>query len=111
MWNWTWVDDDVSSDEDSDGCASEFSDRYDSDTESQDDNEELNFDVPLITHSVIFKCIGHLKESRYQEVLASAKKKMAQGIDVPVKIVKEPHNPVDARAIAFMCCVDEELGT
>ena len=71
----------------------------------------MNFDVPLITHSVIFKCIGHLKESRYQEVLASAKKKMAQGIDVPVKIVKEPHNPVDARAIAFMCCVDEELGT
>ena len=109
IWNWTWVDD-VSSDEDSDGCASDkVSDRYDSDAESQEDNEELNFDEPMITHSVIFKCIGHLKELQYQEVFALAKKKMAQGIDVPVKIVKKPYNPVDARAIAFMCCVDKEL--
>jgi len=48
------------------------------------------------------------KRTQYQEVLALAKKKMAQGTDVPVKIGKEPHNPVDARAIAFMCSVDKE---
>ena len=117
MWNWTWVDDE-SSDEDSDGCTSDqVSDGYDSDSKSQDDNEgaesqddseELNLDEPFITHSVIFKCIGHLRELRYQEVLALAKKKMAQGINVPVKIVKEPNNPVDVTAIAFVCHLDKE---
>ena len=41
-------------------------------------------------------------------MLTLAKKKMAQGTNATVKIIKESHNPVDARAIAFMCYVDKE---
>lgn len=47
------------------------------------------------------------RTSKGVTVSGVAKKKMDQGVVVPVKIVKEPHNPVDSRAIAFMCCVDK----
>ena len=44
----------------------------DNDTEVDDDDEE----IPAITHSVTFECIGSTKELRYQEVLALAKQKI-----------------------------------
>ena len=59
--------------------------------------------VPSIYHSLTFKCIGQLKEFRYQELLAIVSKKIKQGEVVPVKLQKEPENRYDAQAIAFMC--------
>ena len=53
----------------------------------------------------IFKCIGSLKEHRYQELLALAKKKINEGVTVQVSIKKELDNPVDSKAIAFACDV------
>ena len=63
-------------------------------------------DFPAITHSVIFKCIGVFKDHRYQETSLVAKK-LREGGEVPVKLQKEPKNPVDSRAIAFQCQVHE----
>ncbi len=42
------------------------------------------------------------------ELLALAAKKRREGEPVPVRIQEEPNNPVDARAIAFMCKVTDQ---
>jgi len=61
--------------------------------------------VPAVTHTVTFKCIGVMRERRYQEVLRRAKDLRALGIDVPVEIAPEPDNPKDSRAVAVTCYV------
>ncbi len=45
---------------------------------------------------------------RYQDVLALAAKKRREGETVPVRIQEEQNNPVDVRAIAFMCKVNDQ---
>ena len=42
-----------------------------------------------ITHSVVFKCTGILKQHEYQETLALVKRKMREGTVIPVKLEKE----------------------
>ncbi len=63
--------------------------------------------IPAITHSVVFKCIGAHKESRYREVLALVAKKQREDGTVPDRIQKEPNYPVDAHAISFACKVSD----
>ena len=43
---------------------------------------------------------------RYQELLALANRQMRNGEIVPVKLQKEPGNPVDSNAVALMCQAD-----
>ena len=69
-------------------------------------SESDNDTVPAVTHTVTFKCIGVMREHRYQEVLRRAKDLRALGIDVPVKIAPEHDNPKDSRAVAVTCYVD-----
>ena len=44
----------------------------------------------------------------YQAALSSANKLIQQGVTVPVKLVPEPNNPFDSRAISFQCYVDRK---
>lgn len=60
-------------------------------------------EIPAITHSLTFKCIGSTKEAHYQEVLAWANRKIRKGQTAQVKLKKETDNPCDANTIAFMC--------
>lgn len=60
-----------------------------------------------LTHSVVFKCMGCLKEFHYQEILALVSRKMKDG-SVPVELREEPNNPVDSRAIAFVCKLNNQ---
>ena len=60
---------------------------------------------------LIFKCIGTTKNSRYQYVLQRARDIKASGAHVPVKLVHEPLNPRDSKAIAFMSEVDGKWET
>jgi len=79
IWNWIWVDQD---------CSSEVSVENNNEPErlQSSDSEEADTDaVPNITHSVVYKCIGQLKESQYQELLVIASKKIHKGEVVPVK--------------------------
>ena len=57
----------------------------------------------VITHRVVFKCIGTTKELCYQERLAKASQLMNKGEAVLVKIKPEPDNAVDSKAIIFQC--------
>ena len=87
-------------------------------SDSDDDNRNFSSsgscsdsdidDLPTITHTVVFKCIGSSKELHYQEILALAAKKLKEGETVPVQLQKEPHNPADANAVAIMCKVCDQ---
>ena len=102
MWNWTWLDENSSNEDKTSSKASgEIEDVTD---ESDDDSSNA---IQAITHSVIFKCIGSTKEHVYQETLALANKKRSEGIAVPVKLLKETSNPVDAKAIAFVVNIND----
>ncbi|XP_065892371.1 uncharacterized protein [Dysidea avara] len=102
MWNWTWLDENSSNeDETSSKASGKIKDVND---ESDDDSSNA---IPAITHSVIFKCIGSTKEHVYQETLALANKKRSEGIALPVKLLKETSNPVDAKAIAFVVNIND----
>ena len=80
FWKWKWQDsaplapedhNNSDSDEDSDeGCCSDSEGGEDTDTEGD------NFDSTLITHSVIFKCVGVTKDNHSQEILAMAAQKL-----------------------------------
>ena len=66
------------------------------------------YERPVITHSVVFKCIGSTKEPNYQGTLALANARIRAGERVPVRLKKEPNNPKDAKAIAFECKAADE---
>ena len=78
-------------------------------TEDIDEQEEKIIDRPEhhCTHTVTFKCIGSTKEDRYQDTLryVSRLKPVQQ---VEVKLVAEPNNPFDSKAIAFVAVVDHK---
>lgn len=94
-----------SSDSESEDNVNE-SDSGQSVMENTDDSEDDPDDdsISAITHSVVFKCIGCNKENRYQELLALAKRKSTKDdVNILVKLQPEPNNPIDTKAIAFMC--------
>ena len=106
MWNWAWFEEIHSSNDDSRSDDLNVTEEFKDDSDaSSDDDTKVSSDILSITHSMIFKCIGNLKEHRYQEILALAKKKINEGKTVRVIINKEPDNPVDSKAIAFACNV------
>ncbi len=61
---------------------------------------------PTVMHTVKFKCIGVTLDTSYQSVLRRARDIRSARVYVPVRLQPEPHNPVDAKAIAFVCEVD-----
>ena len=106
MWEWEWLEDhsDPESNHSEDNHSEDDQETDDAtDNNDNDDKEEDNDEIPAITHSVTFKCIGSTKEAHYQEVLALAKQKIKKGENVQVKLQKEVDNPFDANAISFMC--------
>ena len=59
-------------------------------------------------HTVVFKCIGAVRDSQSQETLRIAKHKVHNGWTVPVRMRHEPTNIVDAQAVVFECKVEEK---
>ena len=107
MWDWLWMHED-SSDNSTDASSVGSGESDESSTNLDSDNDAAaEISIPVITHSVVFKCIGNLKELQYQEVLALTNKKRKEGVHMPVKLEREPSNLVDARAIAIMCSVND----
>ena len=105
FWRWNWQDaalpapeDDNSAEDSDEGCCSDGGEH-----DNTDDSTDDDFDSTLVTHSVIFKCIGVTKDSRSQGSLAAAAQKQKKQEQVEVHLRKEPNNPVDSRAIAFDC--------
>ena len=57
---------------------------------------------------VTFKCMGSTHHLHAQEALKKASRLLKEGEDVPVRIVPEPSNKFDSKAIAFLCQLDGE---
>jgi len=102
--DWEWEDCSEDDDDRGDSVVAPLS-QDEHDAQDSSDSEDV---VPNITHTVIFKCIGATKEHRYQELLGLAKQKKIAGETVPVKLEKDPSNPIDSQAIAFVCKADKE---
>ena len=81
----------------------------DHETGPTEDKEYTNDeDVGQLESTITFKCMGATKNSSHQNTLQAAEVRLAMGNDVPVKLEKEPDNPRDKNAIAFVCCIDEQ---
>ena len=99
IWKWKWVENVDSSGSEAAGNSDDLSqaaDRSSDGSLGSDSDEEST-----ITHSVVFKCLGCLKEPRYQEILALAAKRIKEGETVSVTVKKEPTNPVDTPAVLY----------
>ena len=116
IWKWSWCD--SFSDLQGDSFSQSDADENDledilevPETPPDSDNEEKSCEP--ITHCIVFKCIGVTKDPHIQEVLSLVSKELKQGRCVNVELVKEPTNPVDSLAVAFMCTLEnkkEKLG-
>ena len=82
--------------------TSDQSPRQESPVPSSASEDEPEIDRS-ITHAVVFKCIGSNKDTNSQEVLRQVAQKRENGDVVEVKLRPQPTNPVDSRAIAFVC--------
>ena len=74
---------------------------------SETDSEASRCDTcsPIIEHTITFNCIGTTKSGEYQNILSKAKKELSLNQPVPVRLMPEPNNPMDNKAIAFECCM------
>ena len=76
LWNWFWV-------ENSSATLSVTSSPHRSPTPNDSSSSSSSDEIPAITHTVVFKCIGVTKEKKY---LKYAKKRLDDdGFKLPVK--------------------------
>lgn len=61
--------------------------------------------------TIAFKCIGVTRDPSYQQTLKTCKQRRDNEEDVKVKLVPEPDNPYDSRAICFKCKLDSTWHT
>ena len=96
---WKWVE--MADEEDENECDAGYDANEDETLSTDSDlaDEQAEEEVSTVT----FKCIGVKRDQCYQDVLCVACELMKKGETVPVKLVPEPTNPVDSRAIAFQC--------
>ena len=86
-----------------------------SDSHADSQPEGLGNDADEISpsdiHTVTFKCIGANRSPEYQTTLKTTGELLREGHNVPVKLLPEPDNPVDSKAIAFQCQIGEKWFT
>ena len=108
VWDWEWTSPDNHSDIDL-VSASSFEDQDHNNPYIRshiDSDVEKIPETQLQTHTIRFKCIGTTHDFNAQETLCMASKKLYQGEQVPVKLVPEPDNQYDAKAIRFVCTIN-----
>ena len=106
MWKWEWTNIDEESSQHSeaeeDYCKEQQNLYLHSDSETSDSNVE---DIPAVTHTVTFKCIGSVHDFEKQLVLSKISKLLWEKKQAEVRIHPEPENPFDANAICFECFI------
>ncbi len=109
IWKWNYS---IGSDcSDSSRSGAEHSSSISSDENESDNSEPEENRCMDRPHKLTFKCIGSRKESSYQRVLRITRDNLSSGSNVPVRLVKEPLNPFDSKAIAFKCELDSKWYT
>ena len=112
-WEWTTVEDIDSNSSDSEEESREQHNPYlQSDTEHSD-SDALNVpdSLPTQTHTVTFKCIGSVHDVNKQLLLSNISKLLRDNKTVEVRVLPEPDNKFDAKAICFQCYHDHKWQT
>lgn len=99
VWRWVEQEEDEEDPETDAGYVQE-------EGESLSTESDLEDGAPTELSTVTFKCVGVTRDPVYQAALGSARKLIQEGLTVPVKLVPEPNNPFDSRAISFQCYID-----
>ncbi len=94
IWEWAAVGPSSGESEDEGGDTTEIDDSGD---------DSVNSDNPQGQSCVDFKCIGVTQEPIYQTILELVRDHIHSGGNVPVRLMPEPDNPYDSKAIAFQC--------
>ena len=79
------------------------SEEENSDVSSEGHEQELTDNE----HTVLFKCIGATRDGQQQSALERANELLRAKRIVRVALFPEPKNPVDAKAIAIKCELDD----
>lgn len=102
MYEWEWKDGGRQEDLHKDSQTSLSSHQ----TSPSPPRDAINVtNIPMVTHIVVFKCIGATRDEKQQKALEQAYIARQTGETVPVKIEPEPNNPYDSKAISFKCMV------
>ena len=117
MWEWEWTEsvgsdtpkcteseDSYNEDENDDSVAESKPECEESENEEEESVAES--EIPFVTHTVTFKCIGAVRDQLSQDTLREARDRISKGFIVPVRLSPEPHNVKDSKAIAFECEID-----
>ena len=75
-----------------------------SDTSADDEDDDC---IPK-TETVTSKCIGAVHDPNAQDTLQKVRDLLREGKDVRVKIIPEPENRYDSKAIAFQCYIESK---
>ena len=102
MWKWEWEYINTSV---NDGSITEKQEEWLTDEDKLDHSTEETEET--INHTIVFKCVGCNKSMATQELLASVSKRIHNEQPVSIRILPEPNNPKDARAIRFECSLNE----
>lgn len=112
LWKWYWINEDRDSDDIDDSIIVVSETELSSEAEDNTVNgcshtEDETIDRPRaqLQHSVVFKCIGASKDSTSQQALCRVARELDHGNQVEVRLQPEENNPVNSRALAFMCCL------
>ena len=101
LWEWSLVGHISDDSDESDGVADLFV--GDGSDESGSTGEVDKPSEPRLQSCIDFKCIGVKQEPIYQESLEQVRDRIHSGENVSVRLMPEPENPYDSKAIAFQC--------
>ena len=119
LWKWTWVDGEIESESEDDIERTDITIIPETPPELSDEDDadkliDTTNDVNVV-HTVTFKCIGCTRDVKYQKTLENINElRRANGMEldnVECRIMPEPQNPFDARAIAFQCYINSKWQT
>lgn len=114
-WEWEWDNDNMDDSTDDVSVIGNDGDHVnpylgsDLSEDAYSDSEDVTSDeVPYLTHTITFKCIGTTHDRTSQETLAKVAPLLENDKEVPVGVFPEPNNVYDAKAICFKCYIDGE---
>lgn len=109
-WEWTCIDEESNqqSEIEDEYCEEQRNPYLHSDTETADSDVGVPENLPAVTHTVTFKCVGSVHDFKKQLVLSKISRLLMEKKAVEVRIRPEPNNQFDAKAICFECLIDQK---
>ena len=106
IWNWIWQADDTDESgseithvsETTIGSNDHYNPHIHSDSETEEQPDEV-----AIAHTLVFKFIGSQHDSLAQDTLMKVRDLRKSSVEVLVRLLPEPQNEYDSKAIAFQC--------